>query len=136
MMRVCACSHSAQQGWQTSTAIFWPSSVGSGAYPSGARFCPQRGHLISSDIGFHLARIRQNLECGGKRSATPLWIVWSSAFRRSEDYNKKPPKGGTPNLRLRFSDRGNDVVILRPKKTERPHVTMTDNSVGVDNENR
>jgi hypothetical protein len=53
-------------------AIFWPSSVGSGAYPSGGRLCPQRGHLISSDIGlFHLARIIAEFE-----------EIWSAATCR------------------------------------------------------
>src|SRR5437773_9013233 len=55
MIRVCVISHSDQHGWHTSLAILCPSSVGSGAKPSGGRFCPQRAHLISSDMNsFHL----------------------------------------------------------------------------------
>jgi hypothetical protein len=25
------------------------------------------------------------MECGGQRSATPLWMVWSTAFRRNHE---------------------------------------------------
>ncbi len=42
------------------------------AWPALSKFYCQRGSVHAEGV----------LECGGKRSATPLWIVWSTAFRR------------------------------------------------------
>src|SRR5687768_1390771 len=42
---ICFFCHSAQHSLHISSPIFCPSSVGTGAYPIGSLFAPQRAHL-------------------------------------------------------------------------------------------
>src|SRR5438874_8958145 len=125
MIRVCACNHSAQHGWQTSFATFWPSSVGKGAKPSGGRFFPQRAHLISSgieDSGFEFRVCSFESNC----RIEPR-LVQRSRNRELETRNSK-----LETLFLRCSDRPNDVVILGPNQTDWPHIAMSNNAIRVD----
>src|SRR5437763_5142714 len=100
MIRVCACNHSAQHGWQTSFATFSPSSVGKGAKPSGGRLFPQRAHLISSgmeDSGFEFRVCSFESNCR----------IEPRLVQRSRTANSKL---GTRNLLLRFPNRSDNVI--------------------------
>src|SRR2546423_3191680 len=124
MIRVCACNHSAQHGWQTSFATFWPSSVGKGAKPSGGRFFPQRAHLISSgmeDSGFEFRVCSFESNC----RIEPR-LVQRSRNREVETLNS--------NLLLRFPNRSDNVIVFRAEQTNWPHIPICDDAIRVNHE--
>src|SRR5207237_6063313 len=119
MMRVCVCSHSDQQGWQTSVATFCPSSVGNGAKPSGGRFWPQRSHLISLDMDSSSLefRVSGSISNRGRRRTTIMYALTRNS-KLIMCVLTRNPKLGTRNLFLGVPDCLDYVVVFRAKQTE------------------